>query len=1339
MKNAKTGFCWRRVIVITAIFALFTSFAIADVQAGTAGYWSFEDGSGSIAEDSSSNGNDGSLTNMDTSSCWVTGKRGLALDFDGTNDYVSISSPSGLTSETGSIEFWMKADSVQNGTLFHFYESAGTDYIRSHLNTYGRLDLIVEDGNVVKVNVYYDLDDLASGYVGKWLYIAWVQDGTEVKLYINGERKPLSGTNSGDWWSDHLSLSSARIGYGWNYFNGMIDEFMVCDHAPGTSDILDRINGKYADGGWHFNDGSGSTATDFTGNGNDASLVDMNTASCWVDGISSYALDFDGSDDKVSVSSPSGLTSETGTIEFWMKADDVQDGSLFHFYESAGTDYIRSHLNSYERLDLVIEDGNDIKVNVYYDLTELPDDYVNEWLYVVWTQDGYGVKLYINGERKQLSGTNSGDWWSNHLSLSECKIGRGWGTFDGIIDEFSVMNQPVDEAYIASTWANRGLRGCWEMNEDDGTTVYDSSGFDNHASFVNMAASPWTSGLLDSSGYFQRSLYFNESGDYLSVANDSSLQITGDLTISMWVKPVTIGVKQCSLLDKDFGGEFSVVMDSDGAVHLIQGKSQTSGDYFDATVISAGNIVNSQRQHIAITRNMDTREIKGYLDGVLQNTVTYPDDSDYSPPAETTSAVQIGSGDFSDFNGNIDKVKIYSRALSEEEISGMNFLTVYPDRNYYTTESPVIICKLDIPEADGLTSCVMTVKDSLGNTLGNNSSPGITTEVTCNISSLSAGEHTLTVEFSRSGDIIYFRNVDIVKRASSSGVEVKADRKNGTLLVDNDAFFPIGLYLFNVDSGDTADFQDASSAGFNTVIRWQLEVTPSDATTYLETADTYDLYVIDWLSAYSNENFNDYKYGSSTTFWDVYIDERENILDAVGLAKIEDNLLAYYTFDEPTDAVDPAGQDLYDETNDEDGYHPTLCFGHPEGTDYYRWCDVLGVGMYWIPPEDDDDIINQINRVTKEVCRAKKLADSVHKPLFFTIMGEFYGSSIKRAITTAEQRCQTYLALIHGAKGIFYFRYPIYHDDSWSTLTDLTGELEDLAPSMLTPDLEQTVTYSSSPFVPEMEEFPDVQVCLRKAPSGASYDYVLLAANTLEYSVDVDYAISLLGSSGTVSRLFDTGTYTVTDGEFSDTLAAHATRAYTFTSTSTDPITIDVDTTPGTPPTPETAYPTSGRSGCTNIFQNPSLEDNTITKWPDYCYPYYASPRINATNQGWGLETTSPYHGSNCLKIVNTGNFNGFYFPLVPYHTETSSQDYTFSVYLKADQSGREVWLGYNSGYTTVTPTTSWQRYSFTVSIPPRWGESKNKFYVRLIDEGTLWVDAVQVEQASSATAFTTD
>jgi hypothetical protein len=67
---------------------------------------------GNTLKDVSGNGNDGTLTNMDAASDWVGTSKGLALDFDGSNDFINVDDPGGHFTRSGSddltLSCWIK-------------------------------------------------------------------------------------------------------------------------------------------------------------------------------------------------------------------------------------------------------------------------------------------------------------------------------------------------------------------------------------------------------------------------------------------------------------------------------------------------------------------------------------------------------------------------------------------------------------------------------------------------------------------------------------------------------------------------------------------------------------------------------------------------------------------------------------------------------------------------------------------------------------------------------------------------------------------------------------------------------------------------------------------------------------------------------------------------------------------------------------------------------------------------------------------------------------------------------------------------------------------------------
>lgn len=111
LKNLKFGNCleiaqfgnWKFLFCV-ATFLAFASQAHAGLILGApkyvglgnglVGYWSFNgpDMNATKVLDSSGQGNHGTLTNMDVKKSTVAGRIGQALSFDGSNDFVSVSS-----------------------------------------------------------------------------------------------------------------------------------------------------------------------------------------------------------------------------------------------------------------------------------------------------------------------------------------------------------------------------------------------------------------------------------------------------------------------------------------------------------------------------------------------------------------------------------------------------------------------------------------------------------------------------------------------------------------------------------------------------------------------------------------------------------------------------------------------------------------------------------------------------------------------------------------------------------------------------------------------------------------------------------------------------------------------------------------------------------------------------------------------------------------------------------------------------------------------------------------------------------------------------------------------
>lgn len=219
-----------------------------------------------------------------------------------------------------------------------------------------------------------------------------------------------------------------------------------------------------------------------------------------------------------------------------------------------------------------------------------------------------------------------------------------------IIAVSSVMilqNNPTTQAALVNP--HPGLVGWWRFDEGTGTIASDSSGNGNNGAIYGIPN--WVTGIYGNAISFP-----GNAVDYVRIPNSANLQITGDLTISCWVKVASLS-KQ-ALVYKYWGGEFALYLQTNGGVTF----AQTSSESY---VVSPGSVAAGVWTQIVVTRNAASKVITGYLNGVESLSYSYS-----VTPTSSTRDVLIGVEDaaFNPLNGVIDEVQIYSRVLSPAEI-----------------------------------------------------------------------------------------------------------------------------------------------------------------------------------------------------------------------------------------------------------------------------------------------------------------------------------------------------------------------------------------------------------------------------------------------------------------------------------------------------------------------------------------------------------------------------------------------------------------------------------------------------------------------------------------------
>ncbi len=200
-----------------------------------------------------------------------------------------------------------------------------------------------------------------------------------------------------------------------------------------------------------------------------------------------------------------------------------------------------------------------------------------------------------------------------------------------------------------SLWA--GCVGAWCPSLGvTGYTLYDWSGFGQHATLANMdAATDWVA----SEGRY--ALDFDGTNDVAS-ATPTPAAVTGNkLSWGCWLRPASVGSYQMP---------FGVVNGGSRqfAFFLQTGGTQIYSDNFGGSVSLTGKTIRSGVwQHVFLVKDGSAAYL--YVDGYRAFTGTAG-----SISSVAGATVRIGSSTDWPYPGMVDDARIYNRALSENEI-----------------------------------------------------------------------------------------------------------------------------------------------------------------------------------------------------------------------------------------------------------------------------------------------------------------------------------------------------------------------------------------------------------------------------------------------------------------------------------------------------------------------------------------------------------------------------------------------------------------------------------------------------------------------------------------------
>ena len=677
------------------------------LDSGLVNYWKFDENTGTSTTDSSTNAFTGTLTNGPT---WTTGQVGSAINFDGSNDYVTVtdSDDSKYTGEL-TICTWANIETAGNYRHFAGKHAAGG-------GSTNPFDFRTSADNppkmvLVRANADYRSYDGPNTTLGQWKHYCVVAPAaieTTPTFYIDGV--PTTGTASGGGGTGAATGSGAAIRMGSRadatpLMDGSLDEMRIYNRMLSDDEIgqIYRLgaggNSTGTDtslkGYWSFNgqDLSGTSAYDRSGAGNTGTLTG---GPIKVTGRVGQGLDLDGTDDYVSVADNAALDmgdTDDLTVTGWLYRDSYSTNDVV-VAKRTGMSVLNTGyalvVNNSDELFFEVADGSN-----EYSVISGPVFTGPGWYHVaaVWDQDSAsGTELYIDGV--PINATDAGAV-GNIGSIANSEVlaigaeSDAGEPFDGKLDEIRVYKRALGTAEVkglydagASDKSNSsisqsqgtgrldsGLAGYWKLDDGSGTSATDSSTNANTGTLTNGPA--WTTGQIGGA------VDFDETDDYITVADTDTLDITDGthFTLSGWFNRDTFAADHTIIAKRNglTAGDTGYVVYIDDTNDDIVFEVSDGTDEYSRT--STRTFTSTGWNHFAAVFD-DVVGMSIYVNGAINQDSA---SGTLSSIGSLANAVAFRMGAESDagapFDGKLDEVRLYHRALGSDEVANLYRLT----------------------------------------------------------------------------------------------------------------------------------------------------------------------------------------------------------------------------------------------------------------------------------------------------------------------------------------------------------------------------------------------------------------------------------------------------------------------------------------------------------------------------------------------------------------------------------------------------------------------------------------------------------------------------------------
>ena len=415
-------------------------------------------------------------------------------------------------------------------------------------------------------------------------------------------------------------------------------------------------------GYWSFNEASGYSSIDGSCYGSDAYVTG---GSAVVLGQVGNARSLDGTDDIIQVANNSGLDNVGSnlTIAFWVRVSHAAGNGWI-----INKPWAPGNPSPWHQYGVGWDTGSNSILFTYSDSSEnniypsipiaVPN---NAWAHVAFTYDGTNARSYLNGvltATDPSTGTIPARGMPLHIGAFDM---TGYSIFAGSVDEVRIYKRALAASEINALYVGlpnppgditTNLVGHWKLDETSGTTAADSAG----ANSMTLANGPtWNTGGLSGGA-----LSFDGTNDLAQKTSASGLPgANAPQTLAAWFRYSSAQTGSSKLF-----GTYNAASNSGIQIGFSCCTGSINVEKWGGAMLNSVSTVPSANQwhHLAYTWDGTTNIL--YLDGIQVNSTT----TTHQTAIPNSAQIGVNFGGVSYFNGLIDDVRMYNRALTANDV-----------------------------------------------------------------------------------------------------------------------------------------------------------------------------------------------------------------------------------------------------------------------------------------------------------------------------------------------------------------------------------------------------------------------------------------------------------------------------------------------------------------------------------------------------------------------------------------------------------------------------------------------------------------------------------------------